>query len=62
MNVHVVFVLLLAVSALTTSEGAISVVNKTPRDGTIVKEGRPVRLSCRTNSRDVYRIQRWSLT
>ena len=53
MNTHVVFVLLLAVSALTTSEGAISVVNKTPRDGTIVKEGRPVRLSCRTNSRDM---------
>ena len=61
MNVHVVFVLLLAVSALTTSEGAISVVNKTPRDGTIVKEGRPVRLSCRTNSRDAYVLQR-SLT
>ena len=61
MNVHVVFVLLLAVSALTTSEGAISVVNKTPRDGTIVKEGRPVRLSCRTNSRDACLIQR-SLT
>ena len=61
MNVHVVFVLLLAVSALTTSEGAISVVNKTPRDGTIVKEGRPVRLSCRTNSREAYLIRR-SLT
>ena len=43
--------LLLTLSALT-SEGAISVVNKTPRDGTIVKEGRPVRLSCRTNTRD----------
>ena len=58
MNTHVVFVLLVAVSALTTSEGAISVVNKTPRDGTIVKEGRPVRLSCRTNSRDAYLLQR----
>ena len=44
--------LLLTLSALT-SEGAISVVNKTPRDGTIVKEGWPVRLSCRTNTRDV---------
>ena len=57
MNMHVVFVLLLTVSALT-SEGAISVVNKTPRDGTIVKEGRPVRLSCRTNSRDACLLQR----
>ena len=57
MNMHVVSVLLLAVSALT-SEGAISVVNKTPRDGTIVKEGRPVRLSCRTNSRDAYLLRR----
>ena len=45
------FFLLLTLSALT-SEGAISVVNKTPRDGTIVKEGWPVRLSCRTNTRD----------
>ena len=53
MNSCLFFVpLLLALSALT-SEGAISVVNKTPRDGTIVKEGRPVRLSCRTNTRDV---------
>ena len=53
MNSCLFFVLLpLTLSALTTSEGAISVVNKTPRDGTIVKEGRPVRLSCRTNTRD----------
>ena len=43
----------LALSALLPSaEAKISVVNKAPRDGTIVKEGRPVRLSCRTSARD----------
>lgn len=35
----------------SVATGSISVVNKTPRDGTIVKEGRGVRLSCRTNTR-----------
>ena len=41
-----------ALPPLPSAEAKISVVNKAPRDGTIVKEGRPVRLSCRTSARD----------
>ena len=46
------FLLPLLVTLLASpAMGAFEVVNKAPPDGTVVREGRGVRLSCRTNSR-----------
>ncbi len=49
MTAHKCLLAVMAALVVVHVEGGINVVNTSPPDGTIVKEGHTVRLSCRTD-------------
>ena len=48
-SMRFLFLLLLLLLMAVSTEASIRVINKSPPDGKIVKAGRGVRLSCRTD-------------